>query len=69
MPFTDVGAWHFIADLLERGEPLEEVVLHHPPGAQAYVMRLDLGAALPRLYIKVQLSRGKIIGRSFHYSD
>src|SRR5712691_2340245 len=36
--FTDVGAWHFIADLLEDGHPLEEITLYQPPDARGYVM-------------------------------
>ena len=31
-------------------------------------MHVELGPALPKLYIKLQLGSGKVIGRSFHYS-
>ncbi len=67
-PFTAWGAWEFIAELLERGHALEEVVLDNPPGKRAYVMRVDLQRDRPQLYIKVQLGSGFIIGRSFHPS-
>jgi len=67
-PFTDMGAWEFVADLLESGHPLEEVILKEPPGKRAYVMRVDLGPGSPQLYIKVRLGSGAIIGRSFHLS-
>ena len=67
-PFTAWGAWEFIAELLERGHPLEEVILENPPGKRAYVMRVDLQPDLLQLYIKVQLGSGAIIGRSFHLS-
>ena len=68
LPFTEEGAWHFIAELLESGHPIEEVILHKPPGKRAYEMHVELGPALPKLYIKLQLGSGKVIGRSFHYS-
>ena len=68
MPYTEVGAWHLIADLLDRGHPLEEIVLCKPPGKRAYVMHVELEPGQPRLYIKLQLGNGKVIGRSFHYS-
>jgi hypothetical protein len=66
--FTAVGAWHLIADLLDGGHPLEEIVLCKPPGKRAYVMHVELATGQPRLYIKLELGSGKIIGRSFHYS-
>lgn len=66
--FTDVGAWHLIADLLEDGHPLEEIILCQPPGARGYVMHVELEPGRPKLYIKLELRGGKVIGRSFHYS-
>lgn len=68
LPFTDVGVWHYIADLAESGHPIEEITLNQPKGEKAYVMIVDLGETAARLYIKVQLKRGRIFGRSFHYS-
>ena len=32
-------------------------------------MKIDIETDQPQLYIKLQLGAGKIIGRSFHYSD
>jgi hypothetical protein len=69
MPFTEAGAWHFVADLLDCGHPIRRVVLRQPRGEEAFEMTVDLKAGMPKLYIKVQLKSGKIIGRSFHYSD
>jgi hypothetical protein len=69
MPFTEAGAWHFFADLLDCGHPIRRVALKRPPGEEAFEMSVDLKPGMPRLYIKVQLKYGKIIGRSFHYSD
>jgi hypothetical protein len=66
-PFTDVAAWQFVADLLDRGEPLECVELTYPAGKKGYVMIPWI--ANRRVYVKFQLGAGKIIGRSFHYSD
>ena len=67
--FTDGGAWELIADKLEAGHDVEVVALHKPPGAKGYVMHIRLGSDEPLLYVKLQLGRGKVIGRSFHYSD
>jgi hypothetical protein len=67
-PFTDATAWELVADLLE--DPtvaVEEVLLESPPGKRGYVIQTSLNAR--RLYVKVQLGSGKIIGRSFHYSE
>ena len=32
-------------------------------------MEIDLDANEPKIYVKIQLGSGKIIGRSFHYSN
>lgn len=67
--FTDASAWELIASKIESGHPLETIQLEKPPGATGYVMRIDLEPSQPQLYIKLQLGSGKIIGRSFHYSE
>ena len=67
--FTDASAWELIASRLEGGHPVEIVELRKPDGATGYVMKVDLEPDRPRLYIKLQLGSGKIIGRSFHYSE
>ena len=67
--FTEVGAWEFIADLLESGHELREIELRHPLGKRAYVMIVQHLADHPSVYIKLQLGAGKIIGRSFHYAN
>lgn len=66
--FTDAGAWEFIADCLDAGEALQEIVLDNPPGKLAYVLHLDTDKNSPRIYIKVRLGAGKVLGISFHYS-
>lgn len=67
--FTREGAWLFVADLLEKGHPIEIVTLDKPAGKQGFVMHVALGTDLPRLYIKVELGCGTIYGRSFHYDE
>ncbi len=67
--FSDPAAWELIASKLEEGHPLEEIKLDKPPGATGYVMLIDLEPGQPKLYVKLQLGSGQIIGRSFHYSE
>lgn len=64
--FTDASAWHFIADRLERGEHVETIEMDRPEGATGYVMKLELRPVSPKLYIKLELTGSKVIGRSFH---
>ncbi len=67
--FTPEGAWEFILREIEGGHPMEVVELRRPPGARGYVMKIQLEANRPRLYVKVELGRRRLYGRSFHYSD
>lgn len=67
--FTNVGAWELIATKLEGGHPVKVVRLNKPSGGTGYVMKIDIEPGQPQLYIKLQLGSGKIIGRSFHYSN
>ncbi len=67
--FSDSAAWDLIASKLEEGHPLEAIRLDKPPGATGYVMLVDLEPGQTKLYIKLQLGSGWIIGRSFHYSE
>lgn len=69
LPFNDNSAWHLIADRLEQGEPVETIVLDQPEGATGYEMKFELRAGTTPLYIKLELARNKVIGRSFHISD
>jgi len=68
IPFTDISAWLYIADLAESGHKIESITLEQPKGETAYVMSVQLRANTPDLYIKIQLKRSRIWGRSFHYS-
>ena len=67
--FTDASAWEFIAAQIKDGHPVEIVDLNKPKGAKRYVMKINLEADRPQLYVKLQLGSGKIIGPSFHYSE
>lgn len=67
--FTDAAAWELIASKLKDGHPVEIVEMEKPPGAAGYVMKIDIEPGQPLLYVKLQLGSGKIIGRSFHYSE
>ena len=48
---------------------MEPVTLRKPEGAKGYVMKIEIEPDAPLLYVKLQLGSGKIIGRSFHYSE
>ena len=67
-PFTDSGAWDFIASKIENGHDIEVVELRKPVGATGYVMKIELEPTVPVLYVKLELRSGRILGRSFHYS-
>ena len=67
--FTDAAAWELIADKLDAGHDVDVVELRKPPGAKGYVMKIDLGRDVPPLYVKLQLRRRQVVGRSFHYSE
>lgn len=66
-PFTEQGAWDFIADLLSQGIEIEHTIIDEAKGGKnAYVIKTRLNNR--QLYIKLQLGSGVIWGRSFHYS-
>ncbi len=67
--FTDSSAWEYIACLLENEHPVETIALDHPPGKTGYVMKSRIEPDSREIYIKLQLGSGRIIGRSFHYSE
>ena len=67
--FTDSTAWELIASKLEDGHPVEILELQKPPGARGFVMLIDIEPGEPQLYVKLQLGSGRVVGRSFHYSE
>jgi hypothetical protein len=64
--FSDLTAWDYVAELLENGTVVECVTLKYPPGKKAYVMKIVTNKGI--IYIKLQLSKPGVLGRSFHYS-
>lgn len=67
--FTNDGAWELIASKLEGGHRIEIVELQKPKGKTGYVLKIQLESSTPPLYVKLELHRGRILGRSFHYSE
>ena len=67
--FTETGAWEFVAELLDCGHPIETIDLDHPRGKKGYVLLANGGEGRPQIYIKLQLGSGRVLGRSFHYSE
>ncbi len=67
--FTNDGAWELVAIRLESGHEVEIIELKKPRGAKGYVMKIHLESSRPLLYVKLELHRGWIHGRSFHYSE
>lgn len=65
--FTDDGAWTFIADLLSKGHEIEVITLDKPPGKKGYVLLCE-GYAGEKIYMKIMMGAGIVIGRSFHVS-
>lgn len=67
--FTEAAAWELIAAKLDEGHPVEVVSLRKPAGRRGYVMIISLSGDDRPVYVKLQLQSGKVIGRSFHYSE
>ncbi len=68
LPFSPAGAWEFVADQLESGCEIKEIVLDKPPGKRAYVVLADGARGHPRIYVKLELGAGVVYARSFHSS-
>ena len=68
LPFTGAGAWHFIVELLEAGQDVEQIVLDMPPGATGYVLVVPGAENNSEIYIKLELVGNTVHGRSFHIS-
>ena len=68
MAFTDKSCWYFIEQLLLDRHPIEVIALEKPPGEKGYVMLVETQPGSPDIYIKLQIGKDKLIGRSFHYS-
>ena len=66
IPFTDAGAWSFIADLLCAGHEVRTIAMKLPLGQIGYVLKTTGYTGCPKIYIKLTLSNRYINGRSFH---
>ncbi|MHC6155299.1 hypothetical protein ACVSQB_26305 [Bradyrhizobium elkanii] len=66
--FTDEGAWSYIVEHLEKGAEIREMTLERPPGAKAFVLLLP-GVNAEKIYVKLQICAGRVVGRSFHESE
>lgn len=66
-PFTPDGAWDFIVKKLSQGHEIDTVTLDVPIGKIGYVLKID-GAHNEKIYVKLQIGSGKVVGRSFHIS-
>lgn len=63
--FTADGAWLFIAGELANGCQLRTIELDRPAGKTGYWFH-GKDARETRIYVKLQLGSGHVIGRSFH---
>lgn len=66
VPFTDDGAWEYIAEQIIAGVEIEVIELEHPPGKRGYVMKLPSANTQIAIYVKLQISSNCVFGRSFH---
>lgn len=65
--FTPDGAWEFVRQLIVGGAEIETIDLDNPPGRTGYVIK-TAGWGNEKIYIKLELGSGKVLGRSFHPS-
>lgn len=65
--FTPDGAWSFVAELLETGVDVELRLLEIPVRKKAFVF-FGRCAEGRLIYIKLQFSATRVVGRSFHIS-
>jgi len=67
-PFTEAGAWEFIACCLQAGVKIETIPLDKPPDKIGYVMLVP-GNHGEDVYIKLEIVGEMVFGRSFHVSE
>lgn len=67
LPFTEPGAWGFIAEKLLEGHEIKKIILDNPSGKEGYVMKVKTRDKDSLVYIKVHFGSRGIVGRSFHY--
>ena len=64
-PYTRQGAWERVHRELMAGCTLSIVALKKPPGKTGYAFHFH-DAAGQRIYVKLQVLSGFVMGRSFH---
>ena len=67
--FSPNECWKFIEDKLSENHPIEVVALKNPPGKKGYVMKVEATPGGRIIYIKPEIGKGRLFGRSFHYSE
>lgn len=66
-PFNLRGSWNFVAECLEAGAEVRVVRLLKPAGRKGFEMVVP-GFGNEEIYVKLQFSGNKVVGRSFHVS-
>ena len=69
LQFEDWSAWELIADQIEAECEVRQTTLRCPEGRTGYELLIVVDPAARRVYAKVRLGAGQVIGRSFHYED
>lgn len=64
-PYTRVGAWERVHAELVGGCEIKRVALDKPPGKTGYTFHF-VDAVGRRIYVKLQIMSGFVMGRSFH---
>ena len=64
-PYTPVAAWDRVHAELVAGCNLKKIPLDKPPGKFGYTFHF-LDGANKRVYVKLQIGSGLVMGRSFH---
>lgn len=68
-PFTEAGAWEYVAQNLGAGCEITLVTLRKPKDKKGYVMKLPGAKDRALIYVKLQIGSGVVYGRSFHDSE
>lgn len=64
-PYTRFSAWERINAELVAGCDLTQITLDKPPGKTGYTLHFVDGSG-KRIYVKLQIMSGFVMGRSFH---
>ncbi|RYG99857.1 MAG: hypothetical protein EON58_02470 [Alphaproteobacteria bacterium] len=67
--FTEVGAWEWIAELLEAGIDVWATKMDKPPGIIGWYFTAPSAYPPGEIYVKFHRCGNQLRGRSFHYSE